>query len=214
MPKGSLAQDYPKKEPDRYCNGRKRTGGYCTQRAGWGTDHPGTGRCKLHGGSSTGPPPKHGRYMKVRRQLKEKYQHFLKDPNPIDLSDEIALLRGLVHQHLDENEDLDSNEIAINQLINLLSELTKVSERQSRIMQRQAVTMKELFALSKGLEILVVDLAKEYVPVDKQRAFTEHFAKGLRDIIGGAAGAARSGTIQPDGGGPERPVDQISIQAG
>jgi len=29
--------------------------GFCTQRAGWGTDHLGIGRCKLHGGKSTGP---------------------------------------------------------------------------------------------------------------------------------------------------------------
>ncbi|AZO95266.1 hypothetical protein D7D81_12065 [Halocella sp. SP3-1] len=31
--------------------------GFCLQRAGWGTGHVGTGRCKLHGGKSTGPPP-------------------------------------------------------------------------------------------------------------------------------------------------------------
>lgn len=35
------------------CGGKKRQGeGTCTQAAGWGTDHPGTGRCKLHGGST------------------------------------------------------------------------------------------------------------------------------------------------------------------
>jgi nucleotide-binding universal stress UspA family protein len=35
------------------CGGKllKREG-HCTQPAGWGTPHPGTGRCKLHGGSS------------------------------------------------------------------------------------------------------------------------------------------------------------------
>lgn len=34
------------------CGGKKRSGGMCTQAAGWGTPHPGTGRCKLHGGST------------------------------------------------------------------------------------------------------------------------------------------------------------------
>ncbi|MEU8199505.1 hypothetical protein AB0C10_37550 [Microbispora amethystogenes] len=40
------------------CHGRKRDegGGYCHRPAGWGTDHPGTGRCKLHGGAT----PNHG----------------------------------------------------------------------------------------------------------------------------------------------------------
>lgn len=41
------------KEPNEYCNGRKTDGsGYCQHEAGWGTDHPGVGRCKFHGGST------------------------------------------------------------------------------------------------------------------------------------------------------------------
>ena len=32
------------------CGARTRAGGTCAQAAGWGTDHPGTARCKLHGG--------------------------------------------------------------------------------------------------------------------------------------------------------------------
>lgn len=36
---------------DGKCGGKKKQGdGTCTQPAGWGTPHPGTGRCKLHGG--------------------------------------------------------------------------------------------------------------------------------------------------------------------
>ncbi|MGW2520451.1 hypothetical protein ACWC09_26250 [Streptomyces sp. NPDC001617] len=35
------------------CGARKRQGeGTCNKTAGWGTDHPGTGRCRLHGGST------------------------------------------------------------------------------------------------------------------------------------------------------------------
>jgi P27 family predicted phage terminase small subunit len=35
----------------KFCGGPKRQGeGNCTRPAGWGTPHPGTGRCKLHGG--------------------------------------------------------------------------------------------------------------------------------------------------------------------
>lgn len=38
----------------RYCGGKLKKGreGTCTRPPGWGTDHPGTGRCKLHGGSA------------------------------------------------------------------------------------------------------------------------------------------------------------------
>jgi hypothetical protein len=36
----------------RYCGGRTRSGTKCKRPAGWGTDHLGRGRCKLHGGST------------------------------------------------------------------------------------------------------------------------------------------------------------------
>jgi hypothetical protein len=39
---------------DGRCGARKRQGfGNCTQRAGWGTSHPGSGPCKLHGGATS-----------------------------------------------------------------------------------------------------------------------------------------------------------------
>jgi hypothetical protein len=34
----------------QYCGGRTRAGGTCRRESGWGTDHVGFGRCKLHGG--------------------------------------------------------------------------------------------------------------------------------------------------------------------
>jgi hypothetical protein len=37
----------------RHCGANKRQGeGTCARPAGWGTDHAGVGRCKLHGGST------------------------------------------------------------------------------------------------------------------------------------------------------------------
>lgn len=42
--------------PDsEHCNGLKDDGTYCTLSPGWGTNHIGTGRCKLHGGMSGRP---------------------------------------------------------------------------------------------------------------------------------------------------------------
>lgn len=38
----------------RYCGAKKKQGpGTCTRPAGWGTQHVGTGCCKLHGGSTS-----------------------------------------------------------------------------------------------------------------------------------------------------------------
>jgi hypothetical protein len=37
----------------KYCGANKRQGeGTCARPAGWGTDHPGIGKCKLHGGGT------------------------------------------------------------------------------------------------------------------------------------------------------------------
>ena len=52
------------------CGAKTRAGTPCQQKAGWGTNHVGEGRCKLHGGKSTGAPKKndnakkHGLYAK------------------------------------------------------------------------------------------------------------------------------------------------------
>ena len=43
----------PDEGRDRFCDAKKRQGeGHCERPAGWGTSHPGYGRCKLHGGST------------------------------------------------------------------------------------------------------------------------------------------------------------------
>ncbi len=60
----------------------------CKRPAGWGTDHPGEGRCKLHGGSSTGPKTaqgrlkvalahtKHGKYSKLLQNSMDKSKYY------------------------------------------------------------------------------------------------------------------------------------------
>ena len=55
------------------CGARKKNGGTCKRPAGWGTDHAGQGRCKLHGGRAGAPEGnqnaiKHGIYSRVYSQ--------------------------------------------------------------------------------------------------------------------------------------------------
>jgi hypothetical protein len=55
-PRCYLRLTVPKAGPDKRLCGAQRLnqpeGATCTQRAGWGTDHPGVGRCKRHGGAT------------------------------------------------------------------------------------------------------------------------------------------------------------------
>lgn len=51
-PRGTTGKALVKKPADTKCNARTRSGKYCSRPSGWGTDHIGQGRCKLHGGST------------------------------------------------------------------------------------------------------------------------------------------------------------------
>jgi hypothetical protein len=79
------------------CLGRTRNAEteneFCNRPAGWGTDHPGQGRCKLHGGST---PIKSGRFSKIQRpRLRELIAEMESDPDPLNILPELAVARGL-----------------------------------------------------------------------------------------------------------------------
>ena len=52
---GNKAHDKEKKKKYEICGAKNKKGGICSRPAGWGTSHSGSGKCKLHGGASTGP---------------------------------------------------------------------------------------------------------------------------------------------------------------
>lgn len=83
----------------RFCGGPKRQGeGTCTRPAGWGTPHPGLGRCKLHGGS-TKSHVEAARQEMARREL---VQVWNVDAAPImDPAGEMRRLAGQMRHAVD-----------------------------------------------------------------------------------------------------------------
>jgi hypothetical protein len=75
----------------------------CQLPAGWGTSHPGSGRCKHHGGSSR---ITHGRYSTITRPAIQARLDALKaaDPDPLDLLEKLHLLRSLLGDWLERYE--------------------------------------------------------------------------------------------------------------
>lgn len=73
------------------CGARKRDGAGCTQPA------MANGRCRLHGGKSTGTPlatGKYSRYSVIKSEAaRELREHFEKDPDPLDLLPDVLELR-------------------------------------------------------------------------------------------------------------------------
>src|SRR5262249_45569095 len=82
----------------------KRRDGSCTKSAGWRTDHPGVGKCYLHGGAT---PIKSGRYSKTKREsLRERIEAVRADPDPLNLEPEVALLRALVEDLIERWDEV------------------------------------------------------------------------------------------------------------
>lgn len=95
---------------DRYCGGKKRQGeGTCTQPAGWGTDHVGAGRCKLHGGCAPSGN-KAGQAALVERQARQLFGRTSPEPVPVDnplqayaaFAGEVMAWKELMHSLLEQ----------------------------------------------------------------------------------------------------------------
>ena len=79
----------------KYCGAKTRAGTPCKRPAGWGTNHVGEGRCKLHGGKSTGPPPekmkknknsmKHGLFAKYLPDETLEIMDSINEIKPLDI---------------------------------------------------------------------------------------------------------------------------------
>lgn len=82
------------KPAEAKCGANTRAGTPCQKAAGFRTDHPGVGKCHLHGGAT---PVRSGRYSSIQRpRIKELLEQFAADSTPLDLLPELALLRALV----------------------------------------------------------------------------------------------------------------------
>src|SRR5690554_2057949 len=71
----------------------------CKRQAGWGTDHPGEGRCRQHGGADGRPgiSSDGGRYSSsiTYRPIRELLARYEQDPEPMNLLPEVLLLRAI-----------------------------------------------------------------------------------------------------------------------
>ncbi|NBB84970.1 MAG: hypothetical protein GVY12_01945 [Bacteroidetes bacterium] len=104
--------------------------GYCAQKAGWGTDHVGQGRCKLHGGAT---PIKHGRYSVIEREsIRDLADHFLDDDAPLDVLPELAQVRALLTDYVNRYAEIVD---ALCEWNRLESEAARADKRRARLAQ-------------------------------------------------------------------------------
>jgi hypothetical protein len=136
----------------------------CQRPAGWGTDHVGDGRCKTHGGNG-GRPPKHGRYAATRSEsLQEKIQEYREDPDPAEMWDELAVLRGVLQEWLSDMDGVTEDDVGV--LLDLQNAIRRTLDSINKIQTRSALTAAEV----EYLQARVADLFKTYVPQSERDA--------------------------------------------
>lgn len=108
---------------DGTCGAKTRAGTPCQQRAGWGTNHVGSGRCKLHGGKSTGAPSEK---MKGNK-------------NSVTTGER----ESIVFDFLEDDEKELLKQVELDQLKQINNEIKLIDIRLRRMMQRIAKLSQE-----------------------------------------------------------------------
>lgn len=168
----------------------------CRYPAGFKTDHPGEGRCWLHGGKT---PIKHGRYSKIkRREIRDLVGKFLLDPEPLNMLDDLAAMRALFvdfvqrygawreallawHDSWKAGENGPTAAPKPREIMDvadahrILAEVTKVVERIERIKAANAISRSDLARV-------VTEMARSVERYVIDPAFTpEERIRGIRD---------------------------------
>lgn len=135
------------------CGAKKKKGGTCTMAAGWGTNHPGLGRCKIHGGNT----PTH-----VKSAIKDEYRILMGtaiEINPLDgLLMCIKICAGEVKWLSDKMADLNEKEWIEDTIVGKQFHLFS-RERSKRL---QDLARFSGMAISLGIAERAVKLAETY----------------------------------------------------
>lgn len=102
IPAGAILAEATKDFP--VCGAKTRDGSPCLN-----AQMP-NGRCRMHGGTSTGTPLKTGRYSKHLNSLRGSYQDSLNDQTLLDMREQVALLDAIVQQVAVRAENGDTPE--------------------------------------------------------------------------------------------------------
>lgn len=136
------------------CGARTRSGGTCQNRAGFGTDHVGSGRCKFHGGAT---PIKHGRYSSIpRARLREHIEKLEQDPNPLNLVPDLQLARAMLLEVLEGRKKLDYNLIA-----ELLERISRIGKRIHEMQEQKSISIETLQWIKSQMGLVVGEHVKD-----------------------------------------------------
>lgn len=170
------------------CNGRTRKApddapkrdvgewagdGYCRRPAGEGTDHLGEGRCRYHGGGDNGRPRTHGLYSFRREELREKLSEAEGMEQPGDLWTEVAVLRTLLSEYLEDVENVDGD--VLQDVTKIQKELRRTVDNIHEMLMRTRPTEEEVNQLTSRF----ASILRQYVPEPNR----DEALQALRDAV-------------------------------
>lgn len=141
------------------CGAKSRRGTPCRRPAGWGTDHQGAGRCKLHGGRSTGPRSGHGLYSTKTARLGDLLVKHRKNPEPRKLEEELAVLRASVDRFMERFDPEEDRHYDL--LASLVDRVSRVVKRLEDTDAQNAVSQRDLFRTMELMGLAVRQHAPE-----------------------------------------------------
>ncbi len=144
---------------------RKKGRPPCTRPAGWGTSHPGKGRCKLHGGlkkDGTDKRVKHGLYSKsLRELLEEKLPEWdaAAAANP-DLSNEIRTLRAMLEVAAVKRSKTGGT-LKLEAALKVFDRLIKAVDAQHRARRRGMVSLETVHKYIEAVGLVIAKHVKD-----------------------------------------------------
>jgi len=146
----------------KICGARTRNHDPCTQRAGWGTDHLGAGRCVKHGGKNQSPSSakfRHGQAAQLKYPgIIEKVEQLKKDRDVFDLRDHIFLMEAVAQTILEDAKEIDD----LFPLVKVIDNVTKAVQRlhEIEVGRRYVISIENLGSVIAK----VVDVIERHVP--------------------------------------------------
>jgi hypothetical protein len=158
--------------------GGKRTDGQpCGKPAGWGVPDRTDGKCRRCCRLGAGRPIVHGRYSKFKSKLAERAQTFADMENPWDFNHEAAMLRQLLDDFLIKHEETGLDVESVRTAAGLISDISRLSERNERIRASKAFTAVE-YQATINMVVNIIEMLPESQQGDAIAMIENHsFAK-------------------------------------
>lgn len=155
--------------PNWFCRGwNSKRSKYCRARSGAGTDHPGQGRCRNHGGKT---PIIHGRYSEVPRGALAEIHDQLEletDEEKMNILPEATMLRALAGTYVEQFEDFMHGIMRFNEL-----------EREEAIEEKR----KPMYISPPTIQDVAAAIVKSAEVVDKVHKQRSQNAVSLKEFL-------------------------------